>query len=66
MVYRSIVRIIIIFVVGSHNSARTGVNSARTYEQTSRDTAARLGGDDASTSTKIYVERDEEQGQRRY
>jgi hypothetical protein len=47
--------------------SRIGVNSARTFEQTSRDTAtARLGRDDTSIASKVYVERDEEQGQRRY
>ena len=46
---------------------RIGVNNARTFEQTSREGATRLGGDDTSTSTKVYVEREqEEQGQRRY
>ena len=47
--------------------SRIGVNNARTFEQTSREGAARLGGDDPRTSTKVYVEREqEEQGQRRY
>jgi hypothetical protein len=47
--------------------SRLGVNNARTFEQTSRDSAARLGRDDASTSTKVYVEREqEERDQRRY
>jgi predicted component of type VI protein secretion system len=47
--------------------SRIGVNNARTFEQTSRDSAARLGRDDPRTSTKVYVEREqEEQGQRRY
>jgi predicted component of type VI protein secretion system len=47
--------------------SRIGVNNARTFEQTSRDSAARLGRDDANTSTKVYVEREqEEHGQRRY
>ena len=46
--------------------SRIGVNNARTFEQMSREGAARLGGDDTSTSTKVYVEREqEEQGQRR-
>jgi predicted component of type VI protein secretion system len=47
--------------------SRIGVNNARTFEQTSRDSAARLGRDDPRTSTEVYVEREqEEQGQRRY
>jgi hypothetical protein len=46
--------------------SRIGVNSARTFEQTSRGNAARLGRDDTSTASKVYVESDEEQGQRRY
>ena len=46
--------------------SRIGVNNARTFEQMSREGAARLGRDDTSTSTKVYVEREqEEQGQRR-
>ena len=47
--------------------SRIGVNSARTFEQTSRDIAGRLGSRaDTSTTTKVYAERDEEQEQRRY
>ena len=46
--------------------SRIGVNNARTFEQMSREGAARLAEDDTSTSTKVYVEREqEEQGQRR-
>jgi len=46
--------------------SRIGVNNARTFEQMSREGADRLGRDDTSTSTKVYVEREqEEQGQRR-
>jgi hypothetical protein len=45
--------------------SRIGVNSARTFEQTSRDTAAtattRIGGgaDNTSTTSRVYVEREQ-------
>jgi hypothetical protein len=43
--------------------SRIGVNSARTFEQTSRDTAAttRIGGgaDNRSTTSRVYVEREQ-------
>ena len=44
--------------------SRIGVNNARTFEQTSRDTTAstiRIGNDDnTSTTSRIYVEREQE------
>jgi hypothetical protein len=44
--------------------SRIGVNNARTFEQTSRDTTAstiRMGNDDnTSTTSRIYVEREQE------
>ena len=47
--------------------SRIGVNSARSFEQTSRDIAGRLGSRaDTSSTSKVYAERDEEQEQRRY
>ena len=40
--------------------SRIGVNNARTFEQTSRDTT-RIGNDDnTSTTSRIYVEREQE------
>jgi basic membrane lipoprotein Med (substrate-binding protein (PBP1-ABC) superfamily) len=44
--------------------SRIGVNSARTFEQTSRDTAATTrigggGGDNASTTSRVNVEREQ-------
>ena len=35
--------------------SRIGVNSARTFEQTSRDNATRLGSDNISNTTNVYV-----------
>jgi hypothetical protein len=47
--------------------SRIGVISARSFEQTSRDIAGRLGSRaDTSSTSKVYAERDEEQEQRRY
>jgi len=45
--------------------SRLGANNARTFEQTSRDTAATTrigggsGGDNTSTTSKVYVEREQ-------
>jgi vacuolar-type H+-ATPase subunit H len=44
--------------------SRIGVNAARTLEQTSRDTARAAGHD--TSSARIYVEREEQQQQRRF
>jgi hypothetical protein len=41
--------------------SRIGVNNARTFEQTSRDNATRLGRDDTSNTTKVYVQREQEE-----
>ena len=41
--------------------SRVGVNSARTFEQTSRGAATRLGSDNTSNTTKVYVQREEEE-----
>ena len=47
--------------------SRIGVNSARTFEQTSRDNATRLGSDNTSNTTNVYVRReDEEQEKSRF
>jgi hypothetical protein len=42
--------------------SRIGVNNARTFEQTSRDTTTRIGsgGDNTSTTSRVYVEREQE------
>jgi hypothetical protein len=48
--------------------SRVGVNSARTFEQTSRDAAAtRMGRDNMSNTASVYVERhpEEQRDQRR-
>jgi hypothetical protein len=42
-----------------YSIARIGVNNARTFEQTSRDNATRLGRDDTSNTTKVYVQREQ-------
>jgi vacuolar-type H+-ATPase subunit H len=44
--------------------SRIGVNSARTFEQTSRDTATATtrigsGGDNTSTTSRVYIEREQ-------
>ncbi|MBV9177072.1 MAG: hypothetical protein JO297_08535 [Nitrososphaeraceae archaeon] len=43
--------------------SRIGVNNARTFEQTSRDTAATTriggGGDNTSTTSRVYIEREQ-------
>jgi hypothetical protein len=41
--------------------SRIGVNSARTFEQTSRDAAAttRIVGDNTSTTSRVNVEREQ-------
>jgi hypothetical protein len=46
--------------------SRIGVNSARTFEQTSRDTTAtpRIGSENASTA-RVYVEREQEERDQR-
>src|SRR5437868_6110323 len=46
--------------------SRIGVNNARTFEQTSRDTAAtpRIGSENSST-TRVYVEREQEERDQR-
>lgn len=48
--------------------SKIGVNSTRTFEQTSRDAAAtRMGRDDMSNTASVYVERhpEEQRDQRR-
>jgi hypothetical protein len=47
--------------------SRIGVNSARTFEQTSRDTTAtpRIGSENASTTARVYVEREQEERDQR-
>ena len=48
--------------------SRIGVNSARTFEQTARDTAttARIGSDNTSNTTaRVYVEREQEERDQR-
>ena len=49
--------------------SRIGVNSARTFEQTARDTAttARIGSDNSTSSTtaRVYVEREQEERDQR-
>jgi hypothetical protein len=44
--------------------SRIGVNSARIFEQTSRDNATRLGSDNISNTTKVYVRREEQEQSR--
>src|SRR6476469_7692456 len=47
--------------------SRIGVNSARTFEQTSRDTTAtpRIGSENSSTTARVYVEREQEERDQR-
>ncbi len=47
--------------------SRIGVNSARTFEQTSRDTTAtpRIGSENTSTTARVYVEREQEERDQR-
>jgi hypothetical protein len=47
--------------------SRIGVNNARTFEQTSTDTTAtpRIGSDNSSTTTRVYVEREQEERDQR-
>jgi hypothetical protein len=41
--------------------SRIGVNNARTFEQTSRDTTTRMGNEDnTSTTSRVYVEREQQ------
>ena len=46
--------------------SRIGVNNARTFEQTSRDTTAtpRIGSENSSTA-RVYVEREQEERDQR-
>lgn len=47
--------------------SRIGVNSARTFEQTSRGTTAtpRIGSENTSTTARVYVEREQEERDQR-
>ena len=46
--------------------SRIGGSTARTFEQTSRDNATRLGSDNTNNTTKVYVQREEQEQSRLY